>query len=221
MASRFNLGLGSRVCDLGCGPGLYANLLAARGASVTGVDFSKNSLAHARSVAAESGLEVEYRRANYLELELDETFDLVLLIFADFCPLGPGQRRALLNNVKKWLAPGGRFVFDVASTALFETVKESTSYDSAPEGGFWSPGPHFVLQHKFRYPEESVFLDRYAVIEEDRYRELYNWMQCFDAKGLEAELGETGWDVEATFGNVAGDPFDAEGDFFAVVAGAG
>src|SRR5690606_4761567 len=39
---------GRRVLDLGCGPGLYCERMALRGARVTGLDFSARSLAHAR-----------------------------------------------------------------------------------------------------------------------------------------------------------------------------
>jgi SAM-dependent methyltransferase len=35
---------GSRVLDLGCGPGLYCEALAARGLDVTGADFSAGSI---------------------------------------------------------------------------------------------------------------------------------------------------------------------------------
>ena len=50
------LGLaGRKVTDLGCGPGLYAEAIAARGGRVTGIDFSRTSLAHARASAARGG----------------------------------------------------------------------------------------------------------------------------------------------------------------------
>ena len=214
----FRLGNGSRVLDLGCGPGLYANALAASGASVTGVDFSRSSLAFARSEADSRGLEVDYRYGNYLDLEVPGTFDLVLLIFGDFCPLGPDQRSALLGRVKAWLRPGGRFVFDVSSSALFDTVRESASYEALSEGGFWSPGPHFVFTRRFRYETERAYLDRYLIVEPTRHRELFNWMQCYDPPTLQAELNGAGWLVEATFGNVAGDLFDPKAPFFAVIA---
>jgi len=44
IAREFGIG---QVADFGCGPGLYANRLAALGAEVTGIDFSANSLDHA------------------------------------------------------------------------------------------------------------------------------------------------------------------------------
>jgi SAM-dependent methyltransferase len=214
----FDLSSGKRVLDLGCGPGLYTNGLAELGASVTGVDFSATSLAHARSVAAARGLNVVYHQANYLDLQLEQTFDIVLLIFGDFCPLGPGQRRCLLDNVRRWLAPGGRFVFDVSSSALFEGVEESADYETAAKGGFWSPEPYFLFTHRFKYPADMAYLDRYVVIEPQRQRELFNWIQCYDPARLEAELRDARWEVESTFGNVAGDPWDPEAHFFAVVA---
>jgi SAM-dependent methyltransferase len=218
LVERFQLGNGKQVLDLGCGPGLYANALAASGASVTGVDFSRSSLDFARSEADSRGLEVDYRHGNYLDLEVPGTFDLVLLIFGDFCPLGPDQRRSLLGRVKAWLRPGGRFVLDVSSSALFETIGESASYEEVPGGGFWSPGAHFVFTRRFRYGTERAYLDRYLIVEPTRHRELFNWMQCYDPPALRAELEEAGWRIEATFGNVAGDPFDPAGHFFAVIA---
>ena len=68
LSQTFDLASGKQVLDLGCGPGLYANELAALGARVTAVDFSEHSLAHARSVAQRGGLDVEFLRANYLDL---------------------------------------------------------------------------------------------------------------------------------------------------------
>jgi len=48
MAEAFGLTGRSRVLDLGCGPGLYANRLARTGADVTGIDFSRRSIALVR-----------------------------------------------------------------------------------------------------------------------------------------------------------------------------
>lgn len=218
IVERFDLGRGKRVLDLGCGPGLYSNALAEAGAAVTGVDFSQNSLAYARSVADSRGLDVDYRQGNYLDLELTDSFDVVLLIFGDLCPLGPDQRRALLERVKGWLVPGGHFVFDVSTHALFHKVEECATYEAAPDGGFWSPAPHFVFTNRFKYLEDMVYLDRYLVVEANRRRELFNWIQCYDPPTLTAELDEAGWTVEEIKGNVAGDPLDLSADFFAVVA---
>ena len=51
---------GKKVIDFGCGPGLYAKRLAQKGAFVTGIDFSENSINHARTEAKEKGLTINY-----------------------------------------------------------------------------------------------------------------------------------------------------------------
>jgi SAM-dependent methyltransferase len=67
-----------RVCDLGCGPGLYTERFASRGADVTGVDFSRHSLRYAERQGSQS---VSYIEADYLVDDLPTGFDLVTLIF--------------------------------------------------------------------------------------------------------------------------------------------
>jgi 2-polyprenyl-3-methyl-5-hydroxy-6-metoxy-1,4-benzoquinol methylase len=54
IVSRFEVDKNSEIADFGCGPGLYTNLLAERGAMVTGIDFSENSLKYAKQTAAEN-----------------------------------------------------------------------------------------------------------------------------------------------------------------------
>lgn len=54
---------GRRVLDIGCGGGILAEAMAARGAHVTAIDMAEASLAVARIHVRESGLDVEYLRA--------------------------------------------------------------------------------------------------------------------------------------------------------------
>jgi hypothetical protein len=75
-----------------------------------------------------------------------------------------------------------------------------------------------VFTARFKYPEDMAYLERYLVVEADRTRELFNWMQCYDPTSLRDELSGAGWEVESTAGNVAGDPLEPDTDFFAVVA---
>ena len=60
IASHFDVGTNTRVADFGCGPGLYTNRLAKLGAAVTGIDFSRRSIEHARKAAAEADSAVEF-----------------------------------------------------------------------------------------------------------------------------------------------------------------
>jgi len=70
---------GKKVLDVGCGGGLLAEGMAARGADVTGIDMGKAPLNVARLHKLESGLDIEYRRvtAEQLAQEQPGSFDVV------------------------------------------------------------------------------------------------------------------------------------------------
>lgn len=64
------------ILDLGCGPGLYAEQFVRKGHSVTGVDFSENSIQYASEQAKGKHLNIKYLNRNYLDLNFENSFDL-------------------------------------------------------------------------------------------------------------------------------------------------
>jgi 2-polyprenyl-6-hydroxyphenyl methylase/3-demethylubiquinone-9 3-methyltransferase len=70
---------GRRVLDVGCGGGILAESMAARGAQVTGIDLADKPLQVAELHALESGVRVSYRKAAAEDLarELPAAFDVV------------------------------------------------------------------------------------------------------------------------------------------------
>ena len=207
---------GKAICDLGCGPGFYAERFARRGASVCGLDFSKNSIAYAKASAIENGVPVTFVTANYLTDPLPQLQDLITLIYCDLCPLSPAQRRILLGKIRKSLTSGGIFVFDVASLKAFEGMSEHTAFGRNSMGGFWSASDYFAFHNTYRYEHEKVSLDHFAIVEENSMWDVYNWMQYFTPKSIIAELKDNGFDVieivngfgadgadDATFGVIA------------------
>lgn len=76
----------TQLLDIGCGPGIYAEKFAALGYQVTGVDYSRRSLAYARDSANKRGLNITYLFDNYLEMALPQQFDFITLIYCDYVP---------------------------------------------------------------------------------------------------------------------------------------
>lgn len=70
---------GKRVLDVGCGGGILAESMAARGAEVTGIDMGEAPLSVAKLHRLESGVNVEYRRmtAEAIADEQPASFDAV------------------------------------------------------------------------------------------------------------------------------------------------
>jgi SAM-dependent methyltransferase len=209
---------GRNVCDLGCGPGLYAKRMAMRGANVTGVDFSAGSLDYARSQAVADNLNIEYRKADYLIDDLPGGQDVVSLIWCDFCTLSPEKRRALLERIKVMLNPGGVFVFDVSTTPQFEERSEVMTYGRRPMGDFWSPEDHFGFQTTFLYDQDKIALDRYLIVAPGRRFEIFNWMQYFDPETISREVRDAGFAVEALLDVRTGEAWTPEAGELAVVS---
>ncbi len=209
---------GAAVLDLGCGPGLYATRLARRGLMVTGVDYSRRSIAYAVQSAQEQQLAIEYRCQNYLELAEFDRYDAALLIYGDYCPLSSEERRRLLVRVHRALKPGGFFALDVTTRAHRRRHGSGSGW-YAVETGFWKPGPHLVLEEGFDYPEDLIFLDQAIVIEGDGRVSVYRmWFQDFTPGSITAELENGGFAVRSLWGDLGGSPLEAEGEWIGVLA---
>lgn len=208
----------SHLLDLGCGPGLYAQRFAQHGIVVTGVDYSRRSLAYAQEQAELADLDITYRYQNYLTLDDTARYDAVVLIYGDYCVLNPNERQTLLANIKRALKPGGRFALDV-STRLHRQYNGLHTNWYAGESGFWKPGPHIVLEQGFDYPQHDIFLDQYIVIEADTTLSIYrNWYQDYNPASISAELEDAGFDVTGMWGDLTGTAYTPETEWIAVIS---
>ncbi|MBI9044721.1 MAG: class I SAM-dependent methyltransferase [Anaerolineaceae bacterium] len=215
----FFLGDSKRVCDFGCGPGLYTIGFAKKGASVTGVDFSKGSLDYARTEAKKAGLDILYVHQNYLEFESDAKYDLITMIMCDFCALSPEQRKMMLNQFQRLLNDGGKVLLDVYSLKGFESREESSSYAPQQLNGFWSKNDYYGFMNTFKYADVKVVLDKYSIIEVHQTRVIYNWLQYFSEETLKSEIQESGFEILGIYDDVAGSEYTAQKTEFAVVLG--
>ncbi len=185
---------------------------------MTGVDFSNSSLDYARTTAARNRQDITYIYSDYLEFTPAEPFDLITLIFYDFCALSPRQRRRLFQGFRRCLKADGRLFIDGISTVYFDSATEARTYEYHAKNGFWSGGPHYVFQNTFTYEPEKVILKKHTVVESDRTRTFFNWLSCFDRESLEAECLENGFRIEQWYGDVTGAPYRPDEIDFAFVA---
>jgi len=218
IAARFGMGENFTIADFGCGPGLYTTLFAHSGADVLGIDFSERSIEYARETAERENLRIDYVCQDYLTFETNKRFDLITMIWCDFCALSPTQRSGLLGKFHRLLNDGGAVLMDVHSLNVFDQKEEATDYEFNQLDGFWSPNPYYGFLNSFKYDEQKVFLDKYTIVEANRTRTVYNWIQCFSAGSLRKEYVENGLEVEELYADVAGAAFSPESPEFAVVA---
>ena len=126
---------GKRVLDAGCGPGVYAELLLARGASVVSVDISERMLEQARQ---RLGPAADLRLVDLtqpLTMFTDAEFDF---INAPLCLDYIEDWRTLLTEFRRILRPGGRLQFSCAHPAFDAEYFQTEQYFSVePVVGVW------------------------------------------------------------------------------------
>ncbi len=218
IVSHFEIDMNTSIADFGCGPGLYTTQFAENKAHVTGIDFSKRSIRYAGEVAVQKGLEINYFQQNYLEFETEKRFDLITMIFCDFCALSFWQRKTLLAKFYKFLKPGGSVLLDVHSLNTFNNRDEVATYERNQLDNFWSPDNYYGFLNTFKYDKEKITLDKYTIIEEARTRVVYNWLQYFSQDSLREEFEENGFKAEEFYSDVAGSTIFSESPDIAIVA---
>lgn len=106
-----------RIVDVGCGGGILAESMAARGAIVTGIDLAEKPLKVAELHLIESGQQVEYRKisAEDLARERPASFDAVTCMeMLEHVPDPAATVAACAALVK----PGGHIIFSTINRNL-------------------------------------------------------------------------------------------------------
>jgi SAM-dependent methyltransferase len=105
-----DLPAGAELLDVPCGSGRLSSALAARGYRMTGVDWSHEFLAHARS--SDTGRDVTWERRDMRDLPWPARFDGAFCLGNSFGYLDDEGNEAFLRAVAASLKSGARFVLE-------------------------------------------------------------------------------------------------------------
>ena len=92
--------------------------------------------------------------------------------------------------------PGGSVLLDVHSLNTFNAITAKAIYERNLLDHFWSPNDYFGFLNTYKYEAEKVTLDKYTIIEENRTRVYYNWLQHFNRESLKKEFEKGGFTIE-------------------------
>lgn len=198
------------LLDLGCGPGLYAERFNNAGYSVTGVDFSKRSIAYAKEQTLLNKSNIEYLYQNYLTIDYIEQFDVITLIYCDYAALSIMDRLNLLKKIYQALKPNGKFIFDVFTPLMRKKGSRSWYYE---KGGFWDEKPHICLESVYQYDDEDNTELRQSIVITEETVNCYNiWDHFFTKEALISEIQPVGFKTFEFYGDIAGKEFLDSGE---------
>ncbi len=110
---------GGRVLELGCGTGHKLIPIASDGHPCVGLDSSSDMLAEAQRKAKSRGVAVQWTKGDMRAFDLGGTFDFVFITANSLLHLHEaGDLVSCFQSVRRHLAPGARFVFDVFNPSV-------------------------------------------------------------------------------------------------------
>jgi SAM-dependent methyltransferase len=202
----------TKLLDLGCGPGLYAERFAKAGYIVTGLDFSKRSIAYANEQTLKNKSDITYHYQNYLTIDFNNEFDVATLIYCDFGALSTVNRNVLASKIYKALKSGGKLILDVFTPVQYIGRNECHTWQYNGKGGFWSEKPHICFDAVYHYDEDTTEL-RQFIVQTVESVNCYNiWEHFFAKENLISEMRAAGFDEFELFGDIAGSIFSDSGD---------
>jgi SAM-dependent methyltransferase len=206
---------GARLLDLCCGHGRHAVPLAQLGYRVTGLDLSRTLLARAAAAAGEQGQRVGLVEADMRRLPFtDGSFDAVLNLFHAFGYLeDEAQDELVLAEVARVLAPGGRFLQEVANREALVRGWHDSEIARHDDG-------LIVLQERTLDLRTSRDVVRYTLLDTDGRRATREAsIRLYTLTELEAMLGRAGLELLAVFGDLDGGPLELDSSFVVTLSG--
>lgn len=169
---------GSRLLDVGCGPGRHAVSFARRGLDVVGIDLSPDFIAVARRKAKEAGVKASFFEMDAHHLPFEEEFQAAISICEGAFGLGLGDL-AILKGMARAVVPGGRLA--VGAVNVFYVIKH--------------------MEEGTLDPATMLYQETSEVIGEDGVsRRFEMWNSCYTPRELEWIANGAGLDPEAVYG---------------------
>jgi len=180
------------ACDVACGTGITALILARRGIRVYGVDLSPHMCRLAREKARRARLPLRVLKADMRSFRLPERVDLVTCEYdaLNHVPLHADLAK-VAEAVARALRPGGYFFFDVNNPRGFERYWTGT---------FWLEKPGVVMVMRGGHTPQA---DRAWIYIEWFVREGSCWRRhherveevCWSVPEIRLTLRKAGFDV--------------------------
>ena len=212
---RENIKPGSKILDLGCGPGLIDFELGRLGHNILGIDFNLESVNYANKNKKLENIEYIYK--NYLTEDLKGKFDVILMIYCDFGALIPEEQKTLLEKIHDLLKDDGLFIFDVFKTSdrnYKQTNKSFKRWSFSNGNDFWNKEPYLFLEEAKVFKKENAVGRRYFIINpnSNTEKEFILWDQYYDENSIGSLLLENKFKIKKMKNNL----FYDEGTMFII-----
>jgi cyclopropane fatty-acyl-phospholipid synthase-like methyltransferase len=164
-----------------------------------GIDNSTDMLALAEQKKEENGLDILYLNQSMEELELDEPVDAIISVCDSMNYLLQDEAMtALFARVKKYLKPGGYFIFDMKTVYCYRNIIGNQTWVEQDEE------VSYIWENYF-YEDEDVNEYMLTIFRKQPDSELYerieeaHYQRAYSIDHLREMLEASGMKLEASF----------------------
>ena len=213
-------GTPTRILDLGCGPGLYTERLAALGHRCLGVDVSPASIAFARARAATVGDALRYVEGDVRTAELGSGHGLAMMLFGEFNTLPRADAAMLLRRVRAALADDGILLLEPHTDEAVRAIGREPAGWSTAESGLFSDAPHLLLTESSWDEDERAATVRHLVVDAATARATRHAQSfaAYDEDDYRLRLTQAGFVAPAFLPSLTGAEAGAQPGLLAIVA---
>ena len=205
------------VVELGVGDGRIAIEVATAGKPIIGVDSSSRMLHHCRARAQAAGVldQLTLIHADFRDFKLPRPAALITIPFHSIGHLvSMDDKREGLRHIYSQLVPGGRLIFDhfvfdlEAAHSRYGVASLRAEYTSSETGRdtlLWMTSRYEPETQQIRIIAWTDEIDGVGVMVRRQYRRLtFSWLEPEQTRAL---LSETGFEIEALYGDFDRSPF--------------
>ena len=200
---------GMEVLDLACGNGRIANVLAARGCLVTGLDIIPAFLEQATQSAVAGNLTATYHLGDMRALPWTNRFDCVVNWMSAYGYFGDEENRQVLSEAYRALKPGGRLLINLNNREwLLKNFQRASVIER--------DGNYMVDQRRYDVHSGRVYTER-LILFEGQQSKMRFFVREFSYHELAAWLGQVGFQYVSGY-DWEGQPFSLQSQRMILVA---
>lgn len=199
-----------RILDLACGFGRHANALAALGHDVTGVDLTHGFLEIAIREAKEKNLKTKFLQADMRQINFNQEFDHVLLLFTSFGYFADDVNQLLLENISRALKPGGSFILDTHNRNVFlEYLQPFTVTEK---------GEDLMIDRSSFDTVTGRWYNRRIVIRDGIRKDKPFFVRLYNPSEIEQMLNQAGMQMQKMLGGYESQPLSNKSSTMVIIA---
>ncbi len=191
-----------KILDLACGHGRHSIEFCKRNYKVEGIDINENFINLAKEKSQEKGLDAQFSKADILEIEYKNKFDVVLFLFNSLGFFDRKDAKKIFKKINRSLVKGGKAFIDCKNRD--HIIKEIKPYE------VYEKGKDLMIDRLSFNPIEGTTTNNRTYIKDGKRYESPFTMYSYNYSDIERFLRGTDLKIKKVLGGWKNDKFGSD-----------